>query len=288
MGRKLLWINLVLLVAVLLLGNLVFDEWRSYEVKNNVARIRVTTPPSTKGTTAIPASTTQASHLQAAGNYNVLFEKNLFSPNRREIEPPEPEVTAPKIPPMPGQPVMTGVSLIGDKKVAYIQEPGQGPKTVQVGDTIMNFGRVTEIRDDGLVYTWGEMTHNVTLQERQAAVRGPLVQRMTATVIKIGSSGKKGAGSPSMPPPAAGGAAPVGPTIQVSTVGGGANTAGMVNPQAGNANGSRLGASRGNPGLSNSQGGQLYPNQGLSNQQPNSGYVDTPFGRIARPPRRNQ
>jgi hypothetical protein len=283
-------INLVLLVAVLFVGNAVFTEWQSYETQNNVARIRVNKAPPAKGATTNSLPATQSSyHLQPAGNYNVLFEKNLFSPNRREIEPPEPVAdNTPKIPPMQGTPIMTGVSLIGDKRVAYVQEPGQQIKTFQVGDAIMGFGRVTEIRNDGMVFTWGEMTHNISINERAASVRGPVVGRLAATVIKVGSS-KKGGAPASLPPSSATGA-PAGPSIQVSTVGSGAGPAGAgVAPQLGNASGAaRPGMARG----SNSQVGQqgIYPNQGITNQspQPNAGYLDTPFGRIPRPQRRNQ
>lgn len=280
MRRKLLLLNAVLLLVAVTLGSMVREEWLNYRRANNAAGIRVEAGETTARSTPlfVPEAPPQA------GNYNPIFERNLFSPNRTEFEPAEAAAETSTAPPMPGMPLLTGVTVIGERKLAFIQEPRVGAqplnRTVQAGDTIMNFGKITEIRSDALVFTWGGSTHVVEMLSNDAGrARAAVAARLQTTVISIGA-GRKGASA--AVPAAAGtlpaGVAPIvggggGPAIQISSVGQGAGQAG---------------ATRSNPAV---RGGATSvgaaQRQALpQGQQQNPGFIDTPFGRVMRPPPR--
>src|SRR5262245_56446150 len=108
MRRKLLWINLALLVAVIGVGNVVQDQWRIYLRQHTVPKAPAGASGSAASKTAPQPAPPQAP-LPQAGNYNLIFERSLFSPNRTEFEPAEPAAAAPAIPPMPGMPILSGI-----------------------------------------------------------------------------------------------------------------------------------------------------------------------------------
>jgi hypothetical protein len=185
---------------------------------------------------------------------------------------------------MPGMPVLNGVTVVGSKRMAFIQEPrlGNQPqnRTVQVGDSLMSFGKVTEIRSDALVFSWGAETHVVDMINGGGPkVKAPITARLQTTVISVGSSPARGAPAASAPPQGGGAG---GPGVQIGIVGGG-GAPGQA-PNAGNAGG---GAQR--PGgivggaPAQQRAGQAQTQQGA---QQNQSFIETPFGRIARPQRR--
>lgn len=281
MRRKLMLINAGLLLVVIAVGSTVRKEWRTYRRANNAAGIKAGTTDRTSGSAAALAP---EAALPQAGSYDLIFERNLFSPNRTEFEPAEPVAESPAVAPMPGMPLLTGVTVIGNRKLAFIQEPRSGAqpqnRTVQVGDSIMNFGKITEIRPDALVFTWGGATHVVEMLNSDASkARGPVAARLQTTVITVGA-GKKGAPAP----PAAGappaGTVPVvggggGPTIQISSVGPGKAVAASAGRTGTPARGGTAGAR------------SVTGGAGATQTQPqNQGFIDTPFGRVMRPPPR--
>ncbi|MBI4455063.1 MAG: hypothetical protein HY644_04100 [Acidobacteria bacterium] len=286
MGRKLLLINVVLLLLVILLGSQVRNQWRAYRREHDLTQMKLETSEKPSKGSPRDNQSEVGPGAPEPGNYTVIFEHNLFSANRIEFEPAEPVAETPSIPPLPGMPILNGVTVVGDKRGAFIQEPRAGAqpqnRTVQVGDVLMNFGKVKEIRTDALVFSWGDATHVVEMFNSDGQkTRGPVAARLQTTIITVGS--KRGG-----PGPASGsGAASVptaGPTIQIGTVGqaGGAAPVPQGNVGGAAARGGNLTnrATATSPGAAQRQ---IQP----ANQQPqNQNYIDTPFGRILRPARR--
>ncbi|HEY3132107.1 MAG TPA: hypothetical protein VGL91_21805 [Acidobacteriota bacterium] len=279
MKRKLILINIILLLLVVVVVTVVRSEWHTYRRTNDVTKIR----PGKAG--KLPASTQQPINaslpLPQAGVYNVVFERNLFCPNRTETMPVS-NVQAPPPPPlMPGKPILVGVTMILDKKIAFIQEPQQGAapqsRTVQVGDTLMIHGKVTDIRPDALVFTWpGGVTETIEMgSEASPRTKVAVAQVLQTNVVSIGGKGAKKVAAIAATQPGGMPAPGAAPSVQIGTVGGAAG-AGRTAAAArtGAAGSNTMGNSATNPGL----------RQPTSPQQP--GYMDTPFGRIQRP-RRN-
>ena len=280
MRRRLLWINAGLLLTAVAVGGVVRRQWRDYSRAHPAPKVRVEAP-------AAPSQPPEPEpapgmSLPQAGNYNPIFERNLFSPNRVEFEPADPVAAAPAVPPMPGMPILNGLSVIGDKKVAFIQEPRPGAqpqsRAVQVGDTIMNFGKIKEIRADALVFTWGDQTQVLEMLNNDGPrARTAIGSRLQTTVITVGGGRRT---SPATSGTAAAGAAPVigasaVPTIQIGVLG-------VGNSAAGAAAGVRQNVAQ------NQQQNQpqSVTQQQDQNQNQNQNYIDTPFGRVARPARR--
>lgn len=286
MKRKLILIDIVLLLLVVLVGAVVRTEWRKYRRSNDVTKIRSGAGAKLPGNPQQAVNT--STPLPQAGVYNVVFERNLFCPNRTETMPVTPAALAPPPPPQkPGNPVLVGVTMIGDKKIAFVQEPqaGAAPRslTVQVGDTLMVHGKVIDIRPDALVYTWpGDVTETIEMDTSPRTKVGATHVLQTLVVSIGGGKGAKkvAAVAPGTQP---GGAPAPGavPTVQIGTVGGAtASATGRTSALArtGAASGANAAGTLGTgPGLQ-----QPIPQQYPQNQ----GYLDTPFGRIQRP-RRN-
>jgi hypothetical protein len=286
MRRKLVFINIVLLVLVVLVAVLVRSEWRQYRRSNDVTKIRAAAGPKSIQAAQSSASTPP---LPQAGVFNVIFERNLFSPNRSEFEPPEPPPPeAPKTPVMPGKVTLLGVTVIGEKKIAFIQEPQTNAppqnRSVQVGDSVMGFGKVSEIRPDALAFTWGDVVETVQLFDGDSGPRAKAAaaQVLQTNVVSIagGKGGKKGATIAPAPPGTPGAA----PSIQIATVGGaGLGATGIQGRGTNTMRPGQQGGVGGNAGSINP--GLQQP--ALQNPQ-NQGYTQTPFGRIPTrtPPRR--
>ncbi len=292
MKRKLILLDIVLLLLVVLVGTVVRTEWRQYRRSNNVTKIR-------PGAGAkLPANPQQAVNtsppLPQAGVYNVVFERNLFCPNRTEFMPVSPAAQAPPPPPqMPGKPILVGVTMIDNRKTAFVQEPQTGAapqsRTVQVGDSLMVHGKVIDIRPDALVFTWpGDVTETIEMGS-DASPRFKVAAKQVLQTLVVSIGGGKGAKKVAAvaPGPQPGGAGALGaiPTIQIGTAGGAtASAAGIHGRTSGLARTGAAGGANAAGALGNTPGlrqpiPQQYPQQ-------NPGYMDTPFGRIQRP-RRN-
>ncbi|MBI2822076.1 MAG: hypothetical protein HYX74_07605 [Acidobacteria bacterium] len=279
MRRRLFWITGLLLLLVVAAGGVLRTQWREYRRTHGVSPAGARLAPAAGGEKAAAALERPETPTPEAGEYNAIFERNLFSPSRTEFEPAEVSAEVPATPPLPGMPVLNGVSVVGDKKIAFIQEPRPGAnpqsRSVQVGDTVMGFGKIKEIRSDALVFSWGDTTHTVELLGGDASrARTPTVARLQTTVITVGSKAAAPAGTPTPVPAGAS------PTIQIGSVGAAA-APGQGNIAGGAARGGNIGNRPAAAGTGAAPAQLQTPTQ-----QQNPNVIDTPFGRVVRPQRR--
>jgi hypothetical protein len=194
MGRRLLLVNILILVGIFLTARHVTDAWRKFEEDKNPQKIlrqatgdgprevEIVVPPLPPGPQPYP-------------DFAVISEKDLFSPERRPPPPPSAEqLVVEKPPPLPKPPSLNGVMTNDGKKQALItiydqpnNNKGQS-RVVSVGDSVQGY-TVTEIVDTILKMKWKDQEvvldmFDAAPQQQAATAKG---RSAAVTVITIGS-----------------------------------------------------------------------------------------------------
>ncbi len=192
MGRRLLLVNVLILIGIVVLARYVTTAWQSFEETQNVGSVlspirngkapdvSVTIPPPPEPHQAFP-------------NYTVIAEKDLFMPERRPAPPPDQQAKE-TAPPMPKPPTLNGVLNNGGKKQALVtifegNNPKGAPRQVSVGDDIQGW-TVSEIADTTMKLRWKDDEKLIDMfdstPQQQAAVP-PRNAQAPVTMITIGS-----------------------------------------------------------------------------------------------------
>ncbi len=267
MGRKVLFVNLLILAGIVGLAQQLVSVWHRFEQSNNLEQILQKVGYDTEE----PAETVFPSMEEARplSEYLVIAEKNLFSQERRlkRSEPVGEE--KPEAPKIALGPHLNGVATVNGQRRAFITvyqgktKKGRS-KTVEVGDRVQGY-IVGEIKDTTLTLRWNNDQkvidmHDTTRSQQASAAQTAMVP---VTVITIGSA----AAAVETTAPEASTAA-VQPGVQVGVVGIQGNVPGRR--QAQGLRGGRMGRGRGGQGsLGRSRGERRQ--QGLSSTLGSSG-----------------
>ena len=219
MGRRLLLINVLILVGIVVLARYVTNAWQTFEDTQNLSSVlgpvrgghtqdaSIEVPPPPEPPLAFP-------------DFTVIAEKDLFMPERHPAPVEETKIVQP--PPMPKNPSLNGILNNGGKKQALVTVfEGNNPKgtsrQVNVGDDIQGW-TVSEIADTTMKLSWQDQEKLIDMfdatPQQQAAVP-PKNASAAVTVITIGSAAapvETNAGSESP--------ADERPGVQVGTAGG--------------------------------------------------------------------
>ncbi|MBI4446509.1 MAG: hypothetical protein HY645_11445 [Acidobacteria bacterium] len=189
MRRQILFINLLLLAAVILLSSYLNSAWREFQEQNHPSKTAAgnaleSTPP----TFAVPGMEQPGSF----SDFAVVADKNLFTPERRP-ESSIPAAQAPQPPPLPIKPVLRGISTVKGKKQAFLNifEGGntQGQaRTVTVGDVVQGY-TVAEISDTGLELRWNDhvIPIDISAAPQPQAAAAPGRTMAAVTIITVGA-----------------------------------------------------------------------------------------------------
>lgn len=273
MGRRLLLVNVLILVGIVLLARYVTSAWQNFEDTQNVASVlgpvRGGQPPDASIEVPPPPEAPQA-----FPNFTVIAEKDLFMPERRPAPLEDKTVEPP--PPMPKNPSLNGVLNNGGKKQALVTIfEGNNPKgtsrQVSEGDDIQGW-TVSEIADTTMKLRWKEQEKLIDMfdatPQQQAAVP-PRNTSAAVTVITIGSPA-----APVETNAATEAAADErGASVQVGVAGGQGGPGGPRNQ----GQGMRGNAGRGNPGNDALRGGTSGLGQSGTVGFPSSGSSSVPF-----------
>jgi hypothetical protein len=160
MRRLLLPLNILLAVVAALLS------LRLYEA----ATLRIQTPPAPEAAGPVgelPLPEAAQAQLPPLAAFEVIAERNLFSPTRSEVVPEPPARSAPSAaaPPAP-KPRLYGVVLLPDGRARAYLEDVQRRRVFaySVGDTVAD-AKVEQIRPDRVVLRRGRETFEVLLQD---------------------------------------------------------------------------------------------------------------------------
>jgi len=143
--RLLLLLNVVLILVAGALAVRLYQTW------NSPRPLPSAKPPAAAGRSAEVAAETPAARLPLDA-YAVVAGRNVFSPDRTEVQPPAPppQSKAAAARPAP-RPLLHGVVLQHEGSLAYLEDPRtRRVHGYQVGDLIGD-GRVAEILADRVV-----------------------------------------------------------------------------------------------------------------------------------------
>ncbi|OQX25212.1 MAG: hypothetical protein BWK80_16785 [Desulfobacteraceae bacterium IS3] len=148
--------------------------------------------------------------LPPESEYSIVAEKNLFSPERKEIIPeasePEPEIKTDD--PFAKRIVLYGVIMMDAYKAALVENPDRKPderkdKWVKEGDILGEF-QVAEIRKESILLADKDKKYEVLLYDKQksgnkekTAAKAPAANQPTvvvseSTAVKASGSGTSG------------------------------------------------------------------------------------------------
>ncbi len=195
MGRRLLLVNVLILIGIVVLARYVTSAWHQFEETQNVAsllgNIEKKKPKEVSVSVPPPPEPPQAYPL-----FTVIAEKDLFMPERRPAPPAE-EAKVEVAPKLAKPPSLNGIYKNEGKKQALLTIfEGNNPKgtsrTVSVGDEVQQGYTVTEIGDTTLKMRWKDKDEilidmfDATPQQQAAAP--PRNTSAVVTMITIGSA----------------------------------------------------------------------------------------------------
>ncbi|RPJ60207.1 MAG: hypothetical protein EHM23_11265 [Acidobacteria bacterium] len=193
MGRRLLLVNVLILVGIVVLARYVTNAWREFEDTQNLGSVLGNVRPRPQASVEVPPPPEPP---QAYPNFTIIAEKDLFMPERRPAPPPE-DVKIEQQPKLAKNPSLNGVVNNGGVKQALITVfEGNNPKgtsrSVSVGDEVQQGYMVTEIADTSMKMRWKDADEILidmfdASPQQQAAVP-PRNARAAVTVITIGSA----------------------------------------------------------------------------------------------------
>jgi hypothetical protein len=283
MTKNWIAINLLLLSVVGLLGWRLSVSVFRFNEENNLAKIRPVNDPRQKKAPEKPLPQPSVPKILNSADFAVVPEKNIFSESRARED--KTDVAAiPETPPLAQKPILVGVTLTGDQKLASIIEPMGGTpgqnrrtQTKRIGDVYQGYA-ITEITLDHIVLESGTRKEIIPLHEGSKRSQGGKTPILSTRVVAIGGGSYAGAGAPATvisgsvpgvarPTPAP---APAQSSVVVAPgqpAGGRATTTGQarVNPAA------------------TPQPQQTAPAQQQAPAQGGRNVIRTPFGDIIRP-----
>jgi hypothetical protein len=157
--RRILFINLALLGATVLLGYQIRKNWVASQTREKQmlaakpATVAVAVPPPTPAPAVTPAA-----------SYADLAMRTLFAKDRNPnviVEPPPPPPPPPPVPPFP---YAYGVMDLGDGPMIAMAPRGGKQKFYQKGAQVGEF-KLVDIRPDKVVLEWNEKTFEKKLSD---------------------------------------------------------------------------------------------------------------------------
>ncbi|MDM8522737.1 hypothetical protein QUF80_05130 [Desulfococcaceae bacterium HSG8] len=193
------------LMSIVLAAFAVFFGVKTYDIWSLSERPDMKMPaPARKSEAPVKKSVNRRMPSETA--YNVVADRNLFSPDRAEFIPEEPE-SEPEVKPLrvSGKKItLYGVILTDHYQSALIDNPLRGPderknKWVKTGDTIGEL-EVAEIRKGSILLTEGDDTYEIPLYDKTKPKRQGKIKKASKPTVIVSESakeqkeGQKGAG----------------------------------------------------------------------------------------------
>lgn len=192
MARKLLLINLILVLAIAGLGMQLVWSWQGFEREKNIGQIMAGFRNPQPGAAQPIDTGDQSAYL----DYQLVSEKNLFSPDRQPPQDEGEDAAAAAPPPLVPEPILHGTLKIGDKQFATVtkyegtgRRRAQGNKVrVALGDVVQGY-TVSEISRDAIVLKWNdtEVVIEKGLNARPEAPQRQIARGGGVNIIRIGA-----------------------------------------------------------------------------------------------------
>jgi hypothetical protein len=192
-ARKILLINLLLLMGVAGLSYHLVEAWEAFESQRNLAAI-LASAERQLGPAEEPAVTAAPPEVQLP-DLSVISERDLFRPERRppaEVPADTAVVEAPKF---PKRPQMQGASEVNGERRALLtiydtpKSPGD-LRQVAKGDLVQGY-TVTDITDTTVVLQWNDVREVIDMFDAEPGAPQPQVQAarkgVSVNIIRVGT-----------------------------------------------------------------------------------------------------
>ena len=195
MKRRLVFINLLILVVVMLCAALFISAWNSFQEANNLVGIEEGAQQA--GGSSSPAPVKRMDQSGPFSEFVVISERTLFAEDRRpeaveEVEGQDTTEVVEEPPKWAARPMLHGVSFVGGKGQGVVTVFEGNSKTgelrsVVVGDLVQGYW-VDEIGETTMRLRWG--TRNEIIDMADATKPPGAAQRGLdkVTVIKVGAA----------------------------------------------------------------------------------------------------
>jgi len=195
MKRRIVLINLLILVVVILFAALFTSAWQSFQQANNLESI--VDRAQQAGGSSSPARVKRIDQSGPFSEFVVISERTLFAEDRRpeaveEVEGQDPTEVEEEPPKWAARPMLHGVSFVGGKGQGVVTVFEGNSKTgelrsVVVGDLVQGYW-VDEIGETTMSLRWGSRNEIIDMADATkppgAAQRG----LDKVTVIKVGAA----------------------------------------------------------------------------------------------------
>lgn len=192
MARKLLLINLILVLLIAALGMQLVWSWQGFDQEKNIGRIMA----EFRSTQPEVGEPLDAGGRSAYLDYQLIAEKNLFSSDRQPPQEEGEEAASAAPPPLVPEPILHGTLKIGDTQFATVtkyegtgRRRAQGTKVrVGLGDLVQGY-TVSEISRDAMVLKWNdtEVVIEKGLDARPETPQRQIARGGGVNIIRIGA-----------------------------------------------------------------------------------------------------
>lgn len=191
MGRRLLFLNLLLIAGIGLCAQQLLSGWREFQSEENVG-LMVEDARGTIG--AQPEGTSDLIGEEALfHDFFVIAERDLFSPERRPESEEDEDASDLEPPEFPKRPQMHGATTIDGERKAFLTlfdsaKSTGSSKIVGLGETVQEY-TVAEITDTTVTLRWNEHEEVIDIMDSEPGQpRAPAAARVAAVnIIRIGS-----------------------------------------------------------------------------------------------------
>jgi hypothetical protein len=226
MNKKLIAINLLLLVTAVLLGWQLRNSILRFKAENNISKIQPVRDIKQKAV-AEPGLVSAAPPAPYDPNaFSVIPDKNVFAESRtKEDVVAQPAV--PEVPPLAQKPILVGVTSMGERSQAIIidptsAQPTRRAQTKHIGDVYQGY-TITAITPDQMILESGSRREIIPLHEgTKRTGQGGKTAILGTRVVSFGGTIASTTGPA---PTVAGGARSSAPPVPTSTSIGGSSAA---------------------------------------------------------------
>ncbi len=292
MNKKWIAINLVLLSIAALLSWQLHISIGRFNTENNLSNLRPTQDLKQKIAIDKALPEVQPRPIYNAGDFGVIADQNVFSESRTRPETAEAAPVVAAVPELAIKPVLVGVTLFGNQRLAAIIDPtvqgtARRAQTKRVGDVFQGY-TITDITERQMVLEAGGRREIIPLHEgsKRQGQQGGKTPILATRVVSIGK-GSAGTSTATGSPSTASAIAPAGRPSPASSIPAQTVTGSSGAPvAAGSAGGIRILPQQGRQATPIAPGSQT-PATGTQAPgaipPPGSRVIRTPFGDIVRP-----
>ena len=188
MGRKIVFLNILMLVALIVVAQVLIGSWRDFE--QGQRPIQPVGPSVQLQETSLPERLAPISLFLDIGARNLFSEQRGQNPNE-ELEAEDEEEAPPELSP---EPKLTSLMTFGEEKTAVVSTANRRARSpaevirVKLGDDLQGY-TVAEIEDDRIVLSWREHRREIFLEPEKAQPRkGAARSTGGPKVIVVGTS----------------------------------------------------------------------------------------------------